>query len=217
MSKLRIIGLRVEKYIGEAVSGHNMDFTYSNELFEKHILCCKTADNKNVEIELSHSEGECGSGWTTASWGEKNIVYVKNFRTFNYFPIKKIELDEKILEDDIYDYHDNVVTFSYDGGDSYYPSGYYNVDMHYFRESARIKNKRPVWIFKGESNLGKTYLTSHLDMDVYETDCSEHLPESINASIIVLGNKYKFNLDDIKERLFDIDNTEVHLVDFSKD
>ena len=217
MSRLRVIGLRVEKYVDSAISGHNMNFEYTDETFERHILCCKYSENKNIEIEFSHSEGECGSGWTTASWGEKSVKYVKNFHTFNYFPIKKIEISDEILNEDLYDYNDKLLYFSYDGGDSYYPSGGYRIEMNFFRESARIKDKRPVWIFKGDSNAGKTYLSSQLDMDVYETDSSNSLPDIMKQSIIVLGNKYVYDVTDIKSRLFDSDNCEVHIVDFCKD
>lgn len=66
---MKIIGLRIEKYIDKEISGHNCDFEFKDAEFEKHIICGVLDDNRKVEIELSHSEGECFSGWTTASWG----------------------------------------------------------------------------------------------------------------------------------------------------
>jgi hypothetical protein len=64
---MKIIGLRIEKYIDTEVSGHNCNFDYQDVGFEKHIICGVLSDKRKVEIELSRSEGECGSGWTTAS------------------------------------------------------------------------------------------------------------------------------------------------------
>ena len=76
--------------------------------------------------------------------------------------------------------------------------------------------KRPVWIFKGCSGLGKTSLAIQLENeDVYDTDISSKLPECITESIVVLGNKYGHTLEDIKTRLFG--NPEIILVDFSKE
>lgn len=83
-------------------------------------------------------------------------------------------------------------------------------------KSIRIKEKRPVWIFKGGSGLGKSYISSFCRdfKNIYETDCSESLPDVIYSDIIVLGNKYKFSEDEIKLRLFG--ECEVIIVDFNK-
>ena len=74
---MKIIGLRIEKYIDKEVSGHNCDFEYKDAEFEKHIICGILSDNRKVEIEMSVSEGECGSGWSTASWGNIKVTEVK--------------------------------------------------------------------------------------------------------------------------------------------
>jgi hypothetical protein len=87
------------------------------------------------------------------------------------------------------------------------------VDMELFKETIRNKNLRPVWIFKGKSNSGKSFLASKLnELDIYETDSSETLPESIFASVIVLGNKYNFSLEDVKNKIFG--EVEIQLVEF---
>ena len=51
---MKIIGLRVEKYIDKGISGHNCDFEYTDEEFEKHILCAVLSNNEKVEIQLSN-------------------------------------------------------------------------------------------------------------------------------------------------------------------
>lgn len=209
---MKIIGLRIEKYIDKEISGHNCDFEYKNTEFEKHIICGVLEDNRKVEIELSHSEGECGSGWTTASWGNIKVTEVKKFNGYTFIPkeILTIEDVEPKIDGDI---SNNVFSVDCDGGDNYYPFGGYNVNMELFKETIRNKNLRPVWIFKGKSNSGKSFLASKLnELDVYETDSNKALPESIVASVIVIGNKYDFNLEDVKSKIFG--EAEIQAVDF---
>lgn len=209
---MKIIGLRIEKYIDKEISGHNCDFEYKDAEFEKHIICGVLEDNRKVEIELSHSEGECGSGWTTASWGNIKVTEVKKFNGYTFIP-KEILTIEDIEPNFDGDISNNVFSVDCDGGDNYYPSGSYNVNMELFKETIRNKNLRPVWIFKGKSNSGKSFLASKLnELDVYETDSNEALPESIVASVIVLGNKYHFNLEDVKSKIFG--EAEIQVVDF---
>lgn len=209
---MKIIGLRIEKYIDKEVSGHNCDFEYKDAEFEKHIICGVLEDNRKVEIELSHSEGECGSGWTTASWGHIQVTEVKKFNGYTFIPKKTLIVAdiEPNFDDDI---SNEVFSVDYDGGDNYYPSGGYNVNMELFVETVRNKSLRPVWIFKGKSNSGKSFLASKLnELDVYETDSNEVLPESIVASVIVLGNKYDFNLEDVKSKIYG--EAEIQVVEF---
>ena len=83
----------------------------------------------------------------------------------------------------------------------------------------RAKVKRPVWIFVGESALGKSYLSSVLangsNNTKYETDSSPELPLRISEDMIVVGNKYHFSLRDIKERIHG--EHETIIVNFEKD
>lgn len=209
---MKIIGLRIEKYIDKEVSGHNCDFEYKDAEFEKHIICGVLDDNRKVEIELSRSEGECYSGWTIASWGYIKVTEVKKFNGYTFIPKRPLTVDdiEPNFKGDI---SNDVFTVSDDGGDNYYPSGGYNVEMKLFKKTVRSKNLRPVWIFTGKSNSGKSFLASKLNgLDVYETDSNKTLPESIVASVIVLGNKYNFNLEDVKTKIFG--EAEIQIVDF---
>lgn len=210
---MKIIGLRIEKYIDKEVSGHNCDFEYKDAEFEKHIICGVLSDNRKVEIELSRSEGECGSGWSTASWGNIKVTEVKKFNGYTHIPKELLNIDD-IQPNFDGDTSNDVFSVDCDGGDNYYPSGGYDVKMELFKETERAKNLRPVWIFKGKSNSGKSFLASKLtELEVYETDSNEVLPDSIVASVIVLGNKYDFTIDAIKEKLFG--EVEINIVDFN--
>ena len=211
---MEIVGLKIEKYIDKAISGHNCDFEYNDEEFERHILFGVLSDNRKVKIILSRSEGECYSGWCSASWGHIEVVEVSNFGGYTYAPIKKLsieDIDPLNFDDNI---KNEIFEVDYDGGDSYYPYGGYNVNMSLFKKTPRAKDKRPIWIFIGDSNVGKSYIASHLmDLSVYETDIEEELPEEIIADIIVLGNKYHFTIEEVKERL--VGDCEVYLVNFN--
>jgi hypothetical protein len=219
---MRIIGLRIEKYIDKVVSGHNCDFKYEDSEFERHVICGVLDDNRKVEITLWQSEGECGSGWTTASFGHINVELVNKFGGYNYIPktvltVTDIEPDfdpsRYSLDNYTEGYSNDVFTISEYGGDTYYPCGFYNVNMNLFKVLPRVSELRPVWIFTGPSNIGKTFLASKLnDLGVYETDSSDILPDVITEEIIVLGNKYKFDIDEIKKRLFG--DVEVRIVEF---
>ena len=223
---LKIIGLLVKKIINDDCEGHNCDFTYKKIEDEEYVLMCedifhideygKEYHNK-YEITLRSEYGVCASAWTTASYGFVDIKPVNNFRPWNYKPKQQIILENiSIKEMNSPDFSCEYFQWSYDGGDGYYPTGYVEVNMACFEELPRNMKKRPVWIFKGCSGLGKTSLAIQLENeDVYDTDISSKLPECITESVVVLGNKYGHTLEDIKTRLFG--NPEIILVDFSKE
>ena len=74
-----------------------------------------------------------------------------------------------------------------------------------FEKTARIMEKRPVWIFAGDSALGKSTLGRFLEFQgkiVYETDFDQRLPHVIMADVIVAGNRNKsLTIEDICSRL----------------
>lgn len=79
-------------------------------------------------------------------------------------------------------------------------------------------DKRPVWIFKGDSGLGKSYIAgiianSDRAKTVYETDAHEEL-DTIEADIIVVGNKYEYSFEEIESKIKG--EHEIIYVDFSK-
>jgi hypothetical protein len=211
---MKIIGLRVEKYIGKEVSGHNCDFEYKDAEFEKHIILGLLEDNRKVEIELRYEEGECGSGWCTASYGIMDVKVVDKFNGYTHKPKNEILIDDIEPFDEIDEVNNHVFHCSYDGGDGYYPSGGYSVNMELFKPNGREKRNRPTYIFKGESGIGKSTLASKFndDLVVFETDAYDNLPEIIIADVIVLGNRHKYTIDDIKQK---VENTELVFCSFT--
>lgn len=60
---------------------------------------------------------------------------------------------------------------------------------------------RYIYIFIGESNIGKTHISQNLEgVDIYETDSSPILPDKMISNIIILGKRYIFDIDDIISR-----------------
>jgi hypothetical protein len=208
MSILKIIGLRVEKYIAYESRDDYSDESDEVER-EKHVLCVVYENGKKAEIELSASHGLCPSGYTSASWGHLEVKEVDKFSGFSFVPKTGIlTINEKDL------YKNYVYEVDSDGDDQWYPSGGYSIDMSLFRETIRNKSIRQVWIFLGKSGTGKTFLSSKLNgLEVYETDSSGVLPTKITASVVVLGNKYSFDIEDIKRKI--IGKAEIHIVVFN--
>ena len=207
---MKVVGLRVEKYIDEAVDLEHDVFKYHDEEFTRHIICCVEGNDK-YEIKLWCTEGICPSGYTTARWAHCLVEKVNAFNGFNYVP--KDNLTIYNLSEGYHTNIDNkIFKISNDGGDEYYPSGYYWLDIKLFDKCSRIKENRPVWIFIGKSNMGKSFIAAHTDLSVYETDSKDELKDIITDDIVVLGNKYKYFINDIKERLFG--NPEIHIVNF---
>ena len=198
---MNIVGLRVEKYIGTEISGSNMNFEYQDSECERHVILGILEDKTKVEITLSEYEDQCSSGWTTASYGEIDIEIVDKFGSRTHDPIKDIVIDD-IAKSGITLLSNEVFSVDYDGGDEYYPSGGYNVNMSLFKPNARHKELRPTYVFAGDRGIGKSTLASKFnDVVVFETDAYDELPDKILADVIVLGNKHGYDIDDIKTRV----------------
>ena len=92
-------------------------------------------------------------------------------------------------------------------------------DINYslFNISRRYKEKRPVWIFKGDSGMGKTYLSSIIYnnsyLQVYETDSERKIKDALYEDIIVIGNKYEVSIEEVEKRI--LGPHETIIVDFS--
>lgn len=214
--KFKVKSLRIEK---------TMTFNDRYDKYEDnviYILNCTTDDNKKYEIRLWTIYGDCYSGWCGASWGFGKIKMVESFVGMTHKPIKELEFELDINtntnEIDLNDMDNDIFGIEYDGGDGYYPGGYAKVDEKLFEEINRNKENRPVWIFKGNSALGKSYLAGIIANSgrmktVYETDAHEKL-DKIHEDIIVIGNKYPYSVEEVMEYIEG--DCEIILVDFSQ-
>lgn len=211
MKELIVVGLRDEIYQGEEVTGHNCNFEYTFVDKIRHVLLLKTHYNKKYELHLWEEEGECSSGWCTASFGYCELKEVSNFagKTHKIISEQKVVFDETSMNIET-----DVFTYSDSGGDSYYPSGHVWVNYDLFEKfENRGFDKRPVLIFYGDSNAMKSHIAALSGKSVYETDyelSKDNLPEAIVQDIIVIGNKYPVDLDDVKSRLYNCEIIEVN-------
>jgi hypothetical protein len=222
---MKIFGMNEIKYIGTTVEGHNCEFTYGKKEMVKHEIFVEE-DGKKYVIRLETENTVCGSGWTTATEGIMEIESIEQFPPMGYryvepmteypFPTEADIEIEGFKEGTTPGYKCPGFSISKWGNDMYYPCGGHSVNMDFFRPNGkRAPEKRRVMIFKGDSSAGKSWLAAKANVSVYETDKSAELPSEIESEIIVLGNKYNFSLEDIKEKIAFKEETEVVVVDFS--
>lgn len=201
-TRYEVLGLRIEQFVGESVSGHNCDFDYEPEIFIKHILLLKDMSGYKYEYSLWQSEGECGSGWCSATFGESQLRQVNNFASKTHRILQRTFIEEDFSED----ITNEVFSITYDGDDQWYPSGGYEVNMDLFEQLNRDEfEKRPVVVFQGESHCLKSYIAASTGKEVFETDYLNSIDElkTITADIIVIGNKNKdITLELIKPFIF---------------
>lgn len=198
----------------------------------KYILNCIEEGGGKLQIALYETNGSCSSGYCNASWGEYDVNWVEEFGGYTHSPNKNIEFSMEFTFDrkdykwvpailsfgscDGYGIEvDNVFWANGDGGDCYYPGGTVYVNEDLFTPNSRYIGKPFVYIFYGDSATGKSFLSGKLknsnEYIVYETDTHNALPEKIEAEIIVVGNKYNIDLNDVKRRIpFDTHIVEVN-------
>lgn len=210
-----LVGASKKLYIGSSCSGHNMHFNYEPKQMVKiylHLLQPTTYDK--YEVVLWGSEGECGSGWTTASWGHYSFDKVDKFTNPPTYHCQPTQVDIIQTEDNIVINADDneIASAQYDGGDSYYPCGGYSFNESFFNVSPRAVSRMKVFLFKGPSGIGKSYLASQFkdNFKVYETDSNKDLPKDLPTyDVVVLGNKYEFpELVDILQTTRDVVNVQ---------
>jgi len=142
--------------------------------------------------KLDNDYWDCYSWYISATRGNIEIENVDEFWTIHFIPIWKIEVNNI----------NDFVDVDEDWWDHYYPSWYAKIRDKYinmFKKTSRFKENRQVYLFMWPSWIGKSYIAHNTNLDVYETDRSNFLPSIINASIIVIWNKYEFKIDDIKD------------------
>ena len=58
-----------------------------------------------------------------------------------------------------------------------------------------FRKKRHIYIFIGNSNIGKTYIANSLGLKVFETDHYPKLPDYIEEDIVIFGKIYVYDID----------------------
>ena len=198
--KYEVLGLVETIYIGKTITGHNCEFTTTLEPYKKHKIYLKRG-NLIYCISLEAKSVESSSGWCSGTTASLNFEIVNNITTLTHVPNKPLTMPLIGWEED--EVETNVFEFSADGGNMYYPEGFYTIKMDLFKPTPRYKDKRVVYIFTGKSGIGKSYVGSNIGdgMSVYETDSNKALPAEIWEDVIVLGNAGGFTVEEVKQRI----------------
>lgn len=194
------------------------DYGTPDHLAQDAILLFKDKQTNRIwQFILWQDLGRCYSGFCGASWGR--LSFKEGMIPFSQKPLKETEIDlevdasgipvgcigrvSSLSPDYLYDCKDidnSVFCVSYEGGDDYYPSGGYEIKVALEESSRQLT--RPLWVFYGESNLGKSSLAHDTGRAVYETDSDSKFPTDLDPyDIIVIGGKYKFTIEDVAKAL----------------
>lgn len=127
---LTVKGLRIEKYKDKLTRSED-DVTVED--FERPVFSVvRKSDGQKMEISLWRTSGMCGS------WGHISVVNVENFKDFEFVPKEPLiihqELDSSTkIGSETDAIETNAFSVWYDGGDGYYPSGGYSIDLELFK------------------------------------------------------------------------------------
>ena len=83
MEKVFCVGIKEVFYVGRGIGENAFDF--EDAPCVKHYICCVSGREK-FEIELETIDGWCGSGYTSATYGECSVSPVSNFGPMSYVP-----------------------------------------------------------------------------------------------------------------------------------
>lgn len=206
-----LVGLAVEKYVDIAFFGDEYEEIFHEEPCEKTRYSLIFSDG--WILKMWDSDAICLTGSRIAKYG--NWRWIKERIPFSHTPkggrlgvvIDGEEPDEEDCDGFIVvcTEQETIASAYNDGGDSFYPNGFVEVNMSLFVENARAMKNRPVWIFVGDSGLGKSTLGSDLvraGKIIFETDTCNRLPEEIWADVIVAGKRRGgFSIEQIKKAL----------------
>ena len=215
--QFKIVGIRTVKVYDSCSLEIEAPDTSTSE-----ILLLEDEDKIKYELRFDNLYVDCYGGgleidvnfYTVKDFiGEKHYIPDNLRGYFIDLPFDEygdIDIDEG-YSCDIFSY--------YPSQDSYYPDAELNIDYTKFMRTIRYKYERVVYIFRGESGIGKSYLGAFVNQyeDIFETDkVNGKLPFEITENFIILGNKHNFTINDIIYRIPDKETCEIITVDFNQ-
>jgi hypothetical protein len=111
--------------------------------------------------------------------------------SLSIFYISKNLFTGRIIEDIIYAGLDDYSSICIE--DYLYISVFFS-EYRIISESSQF-----IYVFTGDSNKGKSYISSNTNLSIYETDKCESLPNVFLCNIIVVGKKYPFDIEMISK------------------
>ncbi|MGL4759523.1 MAG: hypothetical protein ACRCXZ_09380 [Patescibacteria group bacterium] len=226
MTNFQIVRAAKELYVGSVTEGHNCDFYEVPTILTRWYFLLKGERNEQFILELWNTYGECYSGWCTASWGNSRVTLRKGGFIATHEPVQPFYIDLDVSMENGVPHLNNesfgneLFNVSYEGGDEYYPGGEVTVLEEKLKKvSPRGHDKPLVFLFQGESNVGKSTLGNFCGCSenavVYETDMEALLSRKVLFSnVIVIGNKHHVTDQDVRQ-YFTTHNLDVQFVNVS--
>lgn len=213
--QFKIVGIRT-------LNTYSDENYYTNDIIDKtEILLLEDEGKNKYELELKTEYVDCYGGGSEVY---AKLYEVKDFiGEKHYIPdnLRGYFVDLPIDESGDIDFEEHfkcdIFEFT-ESQDAYYPDGEVDIDYSKFMRTIRYKDNRVVYIFRGKSGIGKTYLAGFINQreNVFESDVHDKLPFEITDNIIVIGNKHGYTIEDIINRIPDKDTCEIITVDFNE-
>jgi len=204
MEKIEIVGLQEIIYVKNRLKGKNSKYTSYKEILNKHTVFGYIKNDQKIAINFEKIKIKCNSELSISKIAIIEVKQINNFQPFTHVPQKNIEIKMPLkIDDDNIEvtsqfFENQVFKFDNIGKDRTYV-----INFDLFKKVPRFKQDRVVWIWTGPSESEKTFLSSKiLNLEVYETDSSNKIPNVIYADIIIIGDKYKFTVDEVKTKIF---------------
>ena len=199
-SKDNIVGLNVKYIWKKKIKGQNCDFIrYRDKDIEYELFIQDTKYNLH-KITFIVTYSKCYSGWTKASWCDFMIEQVNNKGSVTHVPKKYIETkflnyiikkDKSFIDDDDI-YKDDIIEYSYDGGDRYYPNGYIYINLDYFKLTNRGYYEPTTWLIYN-SILNNCYILN-------DNEANNELDNILYKNILLNVDNID-NIDELKNRI----------------
>lgn len=198
-----VLGVAKIPYIGKGIDGHNCEFKEYPKLLIGWQLLLMDQHKLRYQLDCWEEEGQCCSGWTKASWGKFNLNRLTSGLPLTHIPREPLTIN--IHKDSI---TSNFLTIDRDGGDEYYPYGHVSMVEDFLTPTGRGHENPITYILFGSSNTGKSTIGHKINLfneyGTYETDSGPELPDVLPHGVIVLGNKYKHSITNIRRRISNV-------------
>lgn len=187
---MKIVAIRKLYKVIPYLEGHNLDFEKKAGIEPVWEIVTKVDGEGYFQYSLRNDYGVCGSGWTTASYGEwsGDEVSARGPSTHTLCENGSVAVVQGQYDLEISVGGDVLVDVCHYGGDEYYPSGSITVNESMLKPTGRGRNKPLIHVITGASGLGKS--TLGVPLGAFETDSVSELPfDAVFRTVFVVGNK----------------------------
>jgi len=87
------------------------------------------------------------------------------------------------------DFYSDLIDYSCDGGDGWYPNGFFNIDLNYFKSTGRGFDKPVIWCTRNIEDIQGSFKLSN---EMLSNECEQDLEYTLVDNIL-------FNVDNIDD------------------